>query len=64
MFHLEAAHKIEKGSSKEDVIAALGEPDMNSEENNCSIFRYGSSLLIFKDGKLSERSTIFGVKGA
>lgn len=63
MSELEAAHNLGKGSSKEDVKAALGEPDMDSEENNSSIYRYGLSLLIFKDGKLSERSTISGVRG-
>lgn len=59
---LETFYNIAEGSSKEDVKAALGEPDMDSEDHDCTL-RYGLALLVFKDGKLIEKTIISGVKG-
>lgn len=61
MHELELSCNIGKDSSKEEVIAAFGKPDIDSE-NGCML-RYGLSRLIFKNGKLAERDTISGMRG-
>ena len=54
---------IGRDSTIEEVKTALGEPDMISEKT-CSIFQYGLLLLLFENGKLVEKSMMFGVKNA